>query len=71
MAYQDELPALFGELPNLVIAGRSSPMDLGMIMSTGSLPEPETDNIPSDDIMAFFNGTDQSGRGSTYDDILR
>ena len=66
MPYQDDLPNLFAELPNLIIAGYGDPASLGAIWSTGKLPEQE----PSGPTLADLEEQFQQQQGDTYTDIL-
>ena len=67
MAYQDDLPTLFAELPNLVIAGLATPQDLGAILSTGRLPQPEQPLRTLEELEGQF----QQQQPDIYADTLR
>ena len=67
MPYQDDLPNLFAELPNLIIAGYGDPASLGTIWSTGKLPQQQE---PSGPTLADLEEEFAQTRGDTYTDIL-
>ena len=67
MAYEEDLPNLFAELPNLIIGGFGDPASLAAIWSTGKLPQQQE---PSGPTLADLEEQFQQQQGDTYTDIL-
>jgi hypothetical protein len=67
MAYEEDLPNLFAELPNLIVAGFGDPASLAAIWSTGKLPQQQE---PSGPTLSDLEEQFQQQQGDTYTDVL-
>ncbi len=67
MPLEEDLPNLFAQLPNLVVAGYGNPVDMATIYSTGRLPQPELPTPTLADLEEEF----QREQGDMFVDTLR